>query len=853
MDEKSKQGSSGSPNDWGRSEQKKTLVIPLVALKESVVFPYQTAPLRAARPKTVRAIEAAEDQDLMVMLVAQKDASIEDPKDTDLFTVGTVAEIVQSIRKLHFEELYLAVESKYRAKIKKFIKTDEYFVVEAEEANPVCEVNPEITELMKKLKGTFSEYVNLNLYKPHQQKPNFKEDIVTKISVIEDPVKLAYSIVHCINLKFEENQALLEIDNGKELLSRVHDLVQKEIELFEIEKRFKSRVKKQEQKSQKDFFFNEGIRVLQKELGEKDEFRNEIMELEEKLRSKKMPEEARDKTEKEIRKLKMMSPMSAEATVVRNYVDWMLSLPWLEYSEDSIDINRAREILNEDHYGLEKVKDRILEYLAVQKLNNKIKGPILCFVGPPGVGKTSLGRSIARAVGRSFVRAALGGVRDEAEIRGHRRTYIGALPGKIIQGLKKAGTSNPVFLLDEIDKMTVDFRGDPSAALLEVLDPEQNHMFNDHYLDCDYDLSKVMFICTANQLHTIPAPLLDRMEIIRISGYTELEKLNIAKRHLVPEEIAEAGLKPEQVEISDEALLEIIRKYTKEAGVRNLKRMISSLLRKVAVKTVEEGSSCEYPIKITVENLVKFIGYPPFRYNELEDIDSVGSCTGLAWTEKGGELLVIEASVVPGRGRLQITGKLGEVMQESAKAALTYVRSRFAALGLPKSFFDNVDIHIHVPEGAIPKDGPSAGITIATALVSALTGIPVSNEVAMTGEITLKGTVLPIGGLKEKSLAAARAGIKRVIIPSKNEIDIEEIPAKVRDQMEIILVNHCDQVILEALKVQSLDQFASVVEHFKSQRELLFSNTSQDSKKDLPVGAPIEETYSRVTCLPSEF
>ncbi|MCS6960986.1 MAG: endopeptidase La [Deltaproteobacteria bacterium] len=826
-------------NDKKNSEPKKTYVVPLIALKESVVFPTHTVPLFAGRAKTIRAIEAAEDQDLMIMLVAQKEASIEDPKETDLYTVGTLGEIVQSIRKLDVQ-LSLAVDSKFRAKIKKFLKTDEYFLVEVEEANPVSELTPETQELMKKLRDLFSEYVNI-------YKPNLKENVLTQLSVIEDPVKLSYSIAPYVNPKFEEKQALLEIDNCKELIIKLCDLIQKEIELFEVEKRFKSRVKKQEQKGQKDFFFNEGIRVLQKELGEKDEFRNEILELEEKLRAKKMPDEARDKTEKEIRKLKMMSPMSAEATVVRNYVDWMLSLPWLEYSDDFIDIQVARKILDEDHYGLEKVKERILEHLAVQKLNNKIKGPILCFVGPPGVGKTSLGRSIARAVGRNFVRVALGGVRDEAEIRGHRRTYIGALPGKIIQGIKKAGTSNPVFLLDEVDKMTVDFRGDPSAALLEVLDPEQNYTFNDHYLDCDYDLSKVMFICTANQLHTIPAPLLDRMEIIRISGYTEIEKLNIAKRHLIPAEIKEVGLDPDKVEFTDEALLKLIREYTREAGVRNLKRTISSLLRKIAVLFVQKDSGVTFPLQIREDNVIKYIGYPPYKQNELESIDPVGSCTGLAWTEKGGELLVIEASVIPGKGRLQITGKLGEVMQESAKAALTYVRSRFSLFGLPKEFFDKVDIHIHVPEGAIPKDGPSAGITIATALVSALTGIPVSKNVAMTGEITLKGTVLPIGGLKEKCLAASRVGIKKVIIPLKNEIDIEEIPAKIRDTIEIVLVSHCDQVLLEALEVKSLEEFAKVVEYFKNQKELLFDNGKRDTRKDQ---SPVEqeETFQRMTC-----
>jgi len=821
--------------------EKKNLVVPLIALKESVVYPTHTAPLFAGRPKTIKAIEVAEDQDLLLMMVAQKDASIEDPKESDLFTVGTLGEIVQTIRKLDVQ-LSLAVEGKFRAKIKKFLKTDDYFLVEIEELPSIYEPSRELTEAIQALRDTFSEYVNV-------YKTSIKDSVLNQISVIEDPFRLCYAIAPYINLKFEDKQALLEINDALELIHRLTDFIKKEIELFEVEKRLKSKVKKQEQKSQKDFFFNEGIRVLQKELGEKDDFRNEILELEEKLRSKKMPEEARDKTEKEIRKLKMMSPMSAEATVVRNYVDWMLSLPWDEVSEDVIDLKRAKEILDQDHYGLEKVKERILEYLAVQKLNKKIKGPILCFVGPPGVGKTSLGKSIARALKRSFVRTALGGVRDEAEIRGHRRTYIGALPGKIIQGIKKAGTSNPVFLLDEIDKITVDFRGDPAAALLEVLDPEQNNTFNDHYLDCDYDLSRVMFICTANQLHTIPPPLLDRMEIIRISGYTEVEKLNIAKRHLLPEEIGEAGLKEKNLDLSEEAIKEIIRKYTREAGVRNLKRTLAALCRKVAVKLLQDND-IDQTVRIDKDDLPRFIGYPPYRYGEIDQRNLVGSCTGLAWTEKGGELLIIEVAIVPGKGRLQITGKLGEVMQESAKAALTFVRSRHALFGLPKMFFDQIDIHIHVPEGAIPKDGPSAGITIATALVSALTGIPVNRNVAMTGEITLRGTVLPIGGLKEKCLAASRAGITKVIIPAKNDVEIEEIPARVRDQLEIVLVEHFDQVMVEALIIESEEHLQEILNARKKQDILLFDNlvkASKDEKTEEPLKEGLD-IYTRLTC-----
>jgi ATP-dependent Lon protease len=600
-----------------------------------------------------------------------------------------------------------------------------------------------------------------------------------------------------------------------------------EIEILQVEKRIRSRVKKQMEKTQKEYYLNEQMRAIQKELGEKDDFRNEIQELEDKFKSKDMPEEAREKTEKEIRKLKMMSPMSAEATVVRNYVDWMLSLPWNETSKEEIDMEKAREVLDEDHYGLEKVKERILEYLAVQKLVGKIRGPILCLVGPPGVGKTSLGKSIAKSTGRKFVRAALGGVRDEAEIRGHRRTYIGALPGKVIQSLKKAGTSNPVFLLDEIDKMSTDFRGDPSSALLEVLDPEQNDSFNDHYLDADYDLSKVMFITTANSLHTIPQPLMDRMEIIRLSGYTELEKIAICKKYLLEKQLAENGLTIANVKVDDQVYSDIINRYTREAGVRNLERMVATLARKAAIEVVERGM--DTVVEINAQNLPKFLGQPKFRFGKSEDLDQVGLSTGLAWTDKGGELLVIETTVLPGRGRLQITGKLGDVMQESARAALSYVRSRASVFGLPRYFYDKVDIHVHVPEGAIPKDGPSAGITMATSIVSALTGIPIDKHIAMTGEITLRGNVLPIGGLKEKALAAHRGGIRRVLLPKENENDIEEIPATVRNELELIPVSHVDEVLYEALRCRRPEDFAALLASNAARHELLFAD---EKKKD---------------------
>jgi ATP-dependent Lon protease len=670
---------------------------------------------------------------------------------------------------------------------------------------------------MRSVNVTFENYVKLG------KKVN--PETIMQVNAIEDPSRLADAIVVQLNIKLEDKQEILECIEPQERLEKILGHMKSEIEILQVEKRIRSRVKKQMEKTQKEYYLNEQMRAIQKELGEKDDFRNEIQELEDKFKSKDMPEEAREK--KEIRKLKMMSPMSAEATVVRNYVDWMLSLPWNETSKEEIDMEKAREVLDEDHYGLEKVKERILEYLAVQKLVGKIRGPILCLVGPPGVGKTSLGKSIAKSTGRKFVRAALGGVRDEAEIRGHRRTYIGALPGKVIQSLKKAGTSNPVFLLDEIDKMSTDFRGDPSSALLEVLDPEQNDSFNDHYLDADYDLSKVMFITTANSLHTIPQPLMDRMEIIRLSGYTELEKIAICKKYLLEKQLAENGLTIANVKVDDQVYSDIINRYTREAGVRNLERMVATLARKAAIEVVERGM--DTVVEINAQNLPKFLGQPKFRFGKSEDLDQVGLSTGLAWTDKGGELLVIETTVLPGRGRLQITGKLGDVMQESARAALSYVRSRASVFGLPRYFYDKVDIHVHVPEGAIPKDGPSAGITMATSIVSALTGIPIDKHIAMTGEITLRGNVLPIGGLKEKALAAHRGGIRRVLLPKENENDIEEIPATVRNELELIPVSHVDEVLYEALRCRRPEDFAALLASNAARHELLFAD---EKKKD---------------------
>lgn len=786
--------------------------LPLLALRELVVFPQQVVPLFVGREKSVKAIRESQKEGNYIMLCAQKDARTSNPGEKDIYQIGTLGEVVQLI-SLQDGPIKVLVEGKGRARVKKVIKDDEYMLVEVEEIPTEIEATTEIKALMRTVNVTFENYVKLG------KKVN--PEMIMQVNAIEDPSRLADVIVVQLNLKLEDKQEVLETFDPRERLEKILGHMKSEIEILQVEKRIRNRVKKQMEKTQKEYYLNEQMRAIQKELGEKDDFRNEVQELEDKLKGKDMPEDAREKTDKEIRKLKMMSPMSAEATVVRNYVDWMLSLPWNEVSNDEIDIKAAKEVLDEDHYGLEKVKERIIEYLSVQKLVGKLKGPILCLVGPPGVGKTSLGRSIAKSTGRKFVRVALGGVRDEAEIRGHRRTYIGALPGKIVQSLKKSGTSNPVFLLDEIDKMSTDFRGDPSSALLEVLDPEQNGTFNDHYLDCDYDLSKVMFVCTANSLHTIPQPLLDRMEVIRLSGYTELEKLAISKKYLYEKQVKENGLEPSNVVIKDDAFVEVIRRYTREAGVRNLERDIAAFCRKAAVEIVENGK--EHSVLIDAAAVPRFLGQPKFRYGIQESENQTGITTGLAWTDKGGELLVIETTVLPGRGRLQITGKLGDVMQESAKAALSYVRSRSDTLGLPRSFYDKIDIHIHVPEGGIPKDGPSAGITMATCMVSALTGIPVDRMVAMTGEITLRGNVLPIGGLKEKALAAHRGGIKRIVIPKENENDIEEIPPSVREGLEFIPVTHVDEVLYEALLTTGVQEFERILDRKSQRDEILFS------------------------------
>jgi len=701
------------------------------------------------------------------------------------------------------------VEGKGRVRIRRFVSDDPFFACELEEVEEAEDASVEVEALVRTVHSVFEGFVKLNKKVP--------PETVNTVTAIQAAGRLADTIVAHLNLKLEERQELLECLAPSKLapskrLEEVYARMQAEIEVLSVERKIRGRVKKQMERSQKEYYLNEQMRAIQKELGERDEFKNEIDELEEALAKKQIPEEARTRCEKEIRKLKMMSPMSAEATVIRNYVDWFLSLPWREYKEENKDIDEAERILEEDHFGLEKPKERIIEYLAVQALVELMKGPILCFVGPPGVGKTSLGKSIGRATGRDFVRVSLGGVRDEAEIRGHRRTYIGALPGKILQSLKKAGTGNPVFLLDEVDKMSMDFRGDPSAALLEVLDPEQNHTFNDHYLDVDYDLSRVMFICTANLLHNIPRPLQDRMEIIQLPGYIESEKLQIAKNFLIPKVREQNGLSEDLIDFTDAALLEIVRRYTRESGVRNLEREIASISRKVARAVVKAGDAAT-KTKITPAKVKKYLGVPKYRFGRAETEDQVGLCTGLAYTEVGGELLQTEVSVTPGKGKLQITGRLGDVMQESANAAMSYVRSRAKHLGLTRDFYSKVDIHIHVPEGATPKDGPSAGITIATAIISALTRVRVRANVAMTGEITLRGRVLPIGGLKEKMIAALRGGIDTLIIPKENEKDLVEIPAHVKRSLTIIRVDHMDEVLPAALAHGDLEAFLQDGDH----------------------------------------
>jgi len=763
-------------------------IFPLLPLRDIVVFPYMVVPLFVGRDKSIAALEAALSFDRLIFLSSQIDPSTNDPGEDDIHRVGTVSHVIQML-KLPDGTVKVLVEGRSRGKILHYLPNDRYFQVSVEEAVPLPFGGPEAEAMIRNVIASFEGFAKLSKKVP--------QDLVAQVGAITDPSRLADTLAGQLPLKVTDRQAVLELDSDRERLEKLLLLMEAEVEVLEIERRIRGRVKKQMEKSQREFYLNEQMRAIQKELGQGEEGRSELDELEEKIKKRGMGKEALQKAQKEIKKLRMMSPMSAEATVSRNYIDWLVSIPWQERTEDKLDITEAERVLDEDHYGLEKVKERILEYLAVRKLVSKLKGPILCFVGPPGVGKTSLARSIARAMGRKFVRMSLGGVRDEAEIRGHRRTYIGALPGKIMQQMKKAGTVNPVFLLDEVDKMSTDFRGDPSSALLEVLDPEQNNTFNDHYLDVDYDLSDVLFITTANMLHGIPGPLQDRMEIIRLSGYTEVEKLHIAKGYLIPKKIEEHGLSKEKIHFGDQSIVHIIRYYTREAGVRNMEREIASVCRKIAREVVKAPG--KERIVVTPKAVRRYLGVPRFRYGEAEEKKAVGVATGLAWTEFGGELLLIEVAVLPGKGNLKVTGKLGEVMQESAQAALSYIRTRAERMGLDKDFYQKLDIHIHVPEGATPKDGPSAGITMATALASALLRAPARNDLAMTGEITLRGRVLPIGGVKEKLLAAHRGGIKTVVLPQDNEKDLAEVPAKIKNNLDLHFVRHMDEVMALAI------------------------------------------------------
>jgi ATP-dependent Lon protease len=759
---------------------------PVLPLRDIVVFPHMIVPLFVGREKSVRALEDVMKDDKQILLVTQKNAAQDDPTSADIFTVGTVGTVLQLL-KLPDGTVKVLVEGGHRAVIQRFVDSDTFFIAEAAPMADTANEGKEVEALARSVISQFEQYIKLNKKIP--------PEVLVSVNQIEDPSKLADTVASHLGLKINDKQELLEVSSVSERLERVYAFMEGEIGVLQVEKRIRSRVKRQMEKTQREYYLNEQMKAIQKELGEGEDGKDEVAELEERIKKTKLSKEAREKAQAEAKKLRTMSPMSAEATVVRNYLDWLLSIPWSKPSKVKKDIKLAEKVLNDDHYGLEKVKERILEYLAVQLRQKKLKGPILCLVGPPGVGKTSLGKSIAKATGRNFVRISLGGVRDEAEIRGHRRTYIGSMPGKIIQAMKKAKSSNPMFLLDEIDKLGADWRGDPSSALLEVLDPEQNVNFNDHYLEVDYDLSDVMFVTTANSLR-MPQPLLDRMEIIRLSGYTEDEKVEIAKRHLIGKQMKDHGLKKSEWVLSEDAVRDLVRYYTREAGVRSLEREIANLARKslkeILLKNLKK-------ITINRRNLAKYAGVRKFRYGETELNDMVGVVTGLAWTEVGGEILTIEAVTVPGKGKVIATGKLGDVMKESVQAAESYVKSRAAEFGIKPTLFNKKDIHVHVPEGATPKDGPSAGIAMVTTIVSVLTGIPVKRDVAMTGEVTLRGRVLPIGGLKEKLLAALRAGIKTALIPAENEKDLAEIPDNVKRGLDIIPVSSVDEVLKHAL------------------------------------------------------
>lgn len=786
---------------------------PVLPLRDIVVYPKMIVPLFVGRDKSIRALQNVVDSDGNIILATQKDAAIEDPQADDIYNIGTLGTVVQML-KLPDGTVKVLIEGMERVKILKYVKNKEFLEAEAEVVPEVRdEDGVELAALVRAVLSQFEEYVKLSKKTP--------PEVLVSVNQIEDYGKLADTIAAHLSLKISEKQALLEGKTLAERFEKILGFMDAELTVLEVENKIKTRVKKQMEKSQKEYYLNEQMKAIQKELGDGDED-SEITEYMKKIDKTKLSKEAKEKALAEVKKLKSMSAMSSEATVVRNYLDWLLDIPWKKRSKVNKDLNKALEILEKDHYGLEKVKERIVEYLAVQARADKVKGPILCLVGPPGVGKTSLGKSIARATGRSFVRASLGGMRDEAEIRGHRRTYIGSMPGKIIKGMKKAATSNPLFLLDEIDKLGNDYRGDPSSALLEVLDPEQNSSFNDHYLEVDYDLSDVMFVTTANSLD-MPRPLLDRMEIIRLSGYTEEEKIEIAKRHLIPKIFNENAVKKQELDISEDAIRDIIRYYTREAGVRNLERELSTIARK-AVKEILLSQGKKTKVNVTPKNLEKYLGVIKYRYGEAEQKDHVGVTTGLAWTEVGGDILFIEAVDMPGKGKVTETGKLGDVMKESIETAYSVVRAHCRELGINPEIFEKTDIHVHVPEGATPKDGPSAGIAMYTTLVSVLTKIPVRKDVAMTGEITLQGRVLPIGGLKEKLLAALRGGIKTVIIPKDNEKDLAEIPDNVKKGMKIIPVSEVSEVINIALngKVEPLKQIChceDVIEPVCDQRQ----------------------------------
>jgi ATP-dependent Lon protease len=767
-------------------ETPKSALFPVLPLRDIVVFPHMIVPLFVGREKSIRALEEVMRDDKQILLVAQKNAGQDDPGTEDIYRVGTVSSVLQLL-KLPDGTVKVLVEGNARAEINSFIDNPKFFQAHANLLPEVDSDPRELEALARAVVSQFEQYVKLNKKVP--------PEVLVSLSQIDDSSKLADTVAAHLSLKISDKQELLETNSLVDRLERLYGFMESEISVLQVEKRIRSRVKRQMEKTQREYYLNEQMKAIQKELGELEDGRDEVSEIEEKIRKTKLSKEAREKALGEVKKLRSMSPMSAEATVVRNYLDWMLSIPWRKRSRISKDLKHAQQILDEDHFGLEKVKERILEYLAVQQRVDKMKGPILCLVGPPGVGKTSLGKSLARATGRNFVRVSLGGIRDEAEIRGHRRTYIGSMPGKVIQSMKKAKTSNPLFMLDELDKMGADFRGDPSSALLEVLDPEQNSNFNDHYLEVDYDLSDVMFVCTANTLR-MPQPLQDRLEVIRLPGYTEEEKIEIARRHLIPKQLEAHGIKSQEWQISADGLVDLIRYYTREAGVRNLEREIANLIRKVTKEILLEDKK---QVRISRRSLERYAGVRKFRYGEAEHEDLIGVSTGLAWTEVGGELLSVEAVTLPGKGRMTTTGKLGDVMQESVQAAKSFVRSRSAALGIMPPTFDRIDIHVHVPEGATPKDGPSAGVAMVSSIVSVLTKIPVKANLAMTGEITLRGRVLPIGGLKEKLLAALRGGIKTVLIPADNQKDLAEIPDNVKKSLDIVAVATVDEVLRRAL------------------------------------------------------